>query len=120
MLKIIRTILGVLSALFLLLFGAANLINPEVPESYINQNTRICVMMIVTGVVSVYAIFRPLTGGILLCGSAVGLAIIFGSFFHNPITPVVMLLGGFFIFTGYISRVKHPKASNQPLRKSNN
>jgi hypothetical protein len=113
MLKIIRIIVGALSALFLLLFGVANLINPEVGESHLDQNTRICLMMIITGLVAVYAIFRPLTGGILLCISAVGLSIIFGGFFHNPITPAVMLVGLFFIFAGFISRHKLRQDSNQ-------
>jgi len=114
MLKIIRIIVGAITALFLLLFGAANLIHPEVSESFLDQNTRICVMMIITGVAAVYAIFQPLTGGILLCVLAVGLSFVFGGFFHNPITPAVMLEGLFFIFAGFISRHKIRKVSNQP------
>ena len=101
-------------ALFLLLFGVANLINPEVSESFLDQNTRICVMMIITGVVAVYAIFSPLTGGILLCVLAVGLGFVFGGFFHNPITPAVMLVGLFFIFAGFIARRKLRPNTNQP------
>lgn len=114
MLKIIRIIVGALTALFLLLFGVANLINPEVSENFLDQNTRICVMMIITGVVAVSAIFRPLTGGILLCISAVGLSIVFGGFLHNPITPAVMLVGLFFIFAGFMSRRKLRPNTNQP------
>ena len=104
-------------ALFLLLFGVGYLINPEVPESYINQNTRICIMMIVTGVVAAYAIFRPLTGGVLLCICACGLGYIFHGFFHNPMTPAVMLIGAFFIFAGYRSRRKPREESGQTSEK---
>ena len=113
-LRIFRIILGVLTALFLLFFGVANLISPEVSESYSDQNTRICLMMILTGIVAVYAIFRPLTGGILLCLFAVGLGFVFGGFLHNPITPVVMLLGGFFIISGYTSWYKLRKDPKIP------
>ena len=112
MLKIIRIILGVLAAFFLLLYAVVNLINPEVSESYLNQNTLICVMMIITGVVVVFAIFRSLFGGILLCILSVVLGFVFGGFFHNPITPGVMLFGVFFIFAGYMARRKHRKGSN--------
>jgi hypothetical protein len=113
MLKIVRIIVGALTDLFLLLFGVANLINPDVSESDLSQNTLICVMMIITGLFAVYAIFRPLTGGILLCISALGLGFIFGGLLHNPITPVVLLFGVFFIFAGYMSRRKLPKDSDQ-------
>ena len=113
MLKIIRIIVGALMALFLPLFGVANLINPEVSESFLDQNTRICVMMIITGLAAVYTIFRPLTGGVLLCILAVGLSFVFGGLFHNPITPAVMLVGLFFIFAGFISRHKLRLDSNQ-------
>lgn len=113
MLKIIRIIVGALMALFLLLFGVANLINPEVGESHLDQNTRICVMMIITGLAAIYAIFQPLTGGILLCFLSVGLGFIFSGFFHNPITPAVMIVGLFFIFVGYMSRRKLRQDSNQ-------
>ncbi len=101
-------------ALFLLLFGVANLINPDVSERFLDQNTRICVMMIITGFVAVYAIFCPLTGGIILCIFAVGLGFVFGGFFHNPITPAVMLVGLFFIFAGFIARRKLRPNTNQP------
>jgi hypothetical protein len=105
-LRIITIILGALLALILLLFGVGNLIDPEVTESYLDQNTRVCVMMIITGVGAVYSLFRPFTGGVLLCICAVGLSFVFGGFLHNPITPVVLLFGGFSILTGYLTRQK--------------
>jgi hypothetical protein len=113
MLKIIRIIPGALTAFFLLLFGFANLLVPVVPESYLDQNTRICIMMLITGLGAVYAILRPMTGGVLLCVFSMGLGFVFGGFFHNPITPIVALLGMFFIFVGYLSRHKLREDSNQ-------
>ena len=104
-------------ALFLLLFGMGYLINPEVPDSYIAQNTRICVMMIFTGLVAAYAIFRPLTGGVLLCICAFGLGHIFHGFFRNPMTPAILLVGAFFIFAGYRSRHKPREESGQTSEK---
>lgn len=87
LLLILRIATGGLVSAILLLFGTANLINPEVTRSDLNQNTLICVMMIITGLVAVYGIFCPYYGGLLLFACAVGMGLIFKGFFHNPITP---------------------------------
>lgn len=75
-----RIVAGLLLALFLLLFGLGNLIYPDVPESFIAQNTRICIVMIVTGLVMVYALFQPYSGGLLLIACSVGMGIVFRGF----------------------------------------
>jgi hypothetical protein len=107
--RIIIRISGILTASFLLLFGIANLINPTVPENYLDQNTRICIMMVIAGVVTAFTVYRPFFGGQLLCLSALGLSFVFNGFFHNPLAPVVMLLGLLNIISGYLFRRKLPE-----------
>lgn len=114
-LLVIRMVTGGLMAAILLLFGTSNLINPDVPENYLNQNTRICVMMIIAGLVAVYGIFRPYSGGLLLCACAVGMGFIYRGFFHNPLTPLVMITGFFFFVSGYLNRKKLPEDLHKPL-----
>ena len=109
----ITIVLGVLLATVLLLFGVAELLHPEVPASYLALNTRICVMMILTGLVSIYALFRPYSGGFLLCICAVVLGFIFGGFFRNPITSVVLLLGVLSVIRGRLSRRTPPTDRDQ-------
>ncbi len=115
LLLILRIATGGLMAAILLLFGTASLINPDVPESYLNQNTRICVMMMITGVISVYSLFHPYSGGLLLCVCAAGMGIIFKGFFHNPLTPMVMITGIFFFISGYLNRKKLPEDLHKSL-----
>lgn len=112
--NIIR-IMGIVMASFLWLFGLGNLINPTVPESYLDQNTRICVMMMITGVITVYSLFRPFSGGLLLCACAAGMGLIFKGFFHNPITPMVMITGIIFFVSGYFNRRQILKDFHKPL-----
>ncbi|MHC1777768.1 MAG: hypothetical protein AB9834_20380 [Lentimicrobium sp.] len=112
--NIIR-IMGIVMASFLWLFGLGNLINPTVPENYLDQNTRICVMMMITGVIAVYSLFRPYSGGLLLCACAAGMGIIFKGFFHNPLTPVVMITGIIFFVSGYLYRKKLPEDLHKSL-----
>jgi hypothetical protein len=75
-LRIITTILNVLMASLFLPLGVGNLINPDVADSYLGLNTRVCLMVILTGVVSIYTLFRPYSGGILLCICAVALCFV--------------------------------------------
>ena len=49
--SVIIIILGLLVSGFLLLFGVANLIDPDVPEAYYARNTKVCLMAIVIGVI---------------------------------------------------------------------
>ena len=113
LLTVIIIVLGVLLATILLLFGVANLINPDVPSSYLALNTRVCVMMILTGLVSIYALFRPYSGGFFLSICAVVLSFIFGGFFRNPITGVVLLLGVLSVIRGRLSRRTPPDDHDQ-------
>jgi len=48
---LIILIIGLLVSGFLLLFGVANLINPDVPDAYLKQNTKVCLMVCSLGVV---------------------------------------------------------------------
>ena len=47
-LNVIIMIAGLLVSGFLLLFGVANLIDPDVPEAYYARNTKVC--LIVSGI----------------------------------------------------------------------
>jgi len=49
--NVIILIIGLLVSGFLLLFGVANLINPDVPDAYLKQNTKVCLMVCSLGVV---------------------------------------------------------------------
>ena len=102
--RIVLIILGALLAILLLGFGVMNLIYPDVPESYLDKNTRICLMMIFTGLIAVYALFRHLIGGFILSVCALALSFVFNGFFRNPITPVVLACGILFMLHGYLYR----------------
>ena len=108
--SVLTIVLGVLVASFLLLFGVANLINPDVPDSYLDQNTRVCIMLILTGLVTIYTIFRPYSGGILLCICAL---IFFVIVIVNPVAVPVFLVGVMSIIRGYLNRRKVLKRANQ-------
>jgi hypothetical protein len=100
--SIITIILGGMMIVFGLLFGIANLIHPDVPDSYLDQNTRVCVMLIITSLVVIYAIFRPYSGGILLCICALAYFIIV----NNPLVYPIILLGILSIIRGIRERRK--------------
>ncbi len=40
--SLIIIVIGVLAGGFLLVFGVANLINPDVPDTYLLRNSKIC------------------------------------------------------------------------------
>jgi len=111
----LRIVLGILIASFLLLFGLGNLIYPDVPESFIAQNTRICSMMIIAGLVMAYAVFRPYYGGLLLIACSVGMGFAFRGFFHNPLTPLVLLFGLFCFISALLSGKKPPEDTHQTV-----
>ena len=100
-------------ASLLLLFGVGNLINPDVAEGYLDLNTRVCVTVIFTGVVSVYALFYPFTGGIFLCICAVALAFV-SRVFDNPISIAILLLGGLSVICARLSRRTASEEPDQP------
>jgi hypothetical protein len=97
-------------AAFLLLFGVAELIIPDVPDSYLEQNTRVCIMLILTGLVTIYAIFRPYSGGILLCICAL---VFFVIVIVNPVAVPVFLVGILSIIRGHLNRPKSLKRVDQ-------
>ena len=113
-LRTITITLGCLMACLFLLFGVANLINPDVSDSYLVQNTRICVILILTGLVSLYALFRPNSGGIFLCICAVALSFVSGGFLGNPLTSAALLLGVLSIIRGHLSPKAVSKEPDQP------
>ena len=49
--SVIILIVGLLVSGFLLLSGVANLINPDVPNAYLAQNTKVCLAVCSIGVV---------------------------------------------------------------------
>jgi len=102
-LSVITIALGGLMTLFLLLFGIANLVNPDVPDSYLNQNTRVCVMFILSSLIIIYAIFRPYSGGILLCICAV---IFFFIVINNPVAFPIILIGILSTIRGFLLQRK--------------
>lgn len=55
-------IVGVIVSGFLLLFGVANLINPDVPEAYYAQNTKVCLVVCSIGVIFLMLAIAALRG----------------------------------------------------------
>jgi len=58
-------IVGLLISGFLLLFGVANLINPDVPDAYLKQNTKVCLLVCIIGVVFLLLAIAALRGILL-------------------------------------------------------
>lgn len=112
--RTIRLIVGIFMAIILMTVGVVNMINPEVPPGFLDKNTQICVMLILTGAITIYALFSPFTGGLLICLCTAGLAYVFGGYLQNPITPVVLLLGLFFMISAYFTRKKPEKNTENP------
>ena len=69
--NLIIMIAGLLVSGFLLLFGVANLIDPDVPEAYYVQNTKIC--LIVCGIGMIFLLLAiAASRGILLKKKNIG------------------------------------------------
>lgn len=49
--SVVIIIVGVIISGLSLLFGIANLINPDVPEAYLTQNTKVCLVVCSIGVI---------------------------------------------------------------------
>ena len=105
LLDIITIIPGILLASLLMFLGVINLVSPDVPSSALGQNTRVCTILVLTAAVMIYTLFRPYTGGILLCACAVFLIFIlhFHSFWSS-VGGLVLLLGALSIIRGRLSR----------------
>ena len=112
-LRIITIIPNVLMASVFLPLGVGNLINPDVADSYLDLNTRVCLMVIFTGVISIYTLFRPYSGGILLCICAVALCFV-SHVFDNPLSIAILLIGGLSIICGRLSRRTASEEPDQP------
>jgi len=99
-LDVITVILAVALAAAFLFVGVAELIDPDVPSSRLAENTRVCVTLIVSAVILIYALFRPRSGGYLLCMSAVPFAFIF--YFH----PFFSTAAGLMFLLGVMSVIR--------------
>jgi hypothetical protein len=101
--SVITIIFAVMIAAFLLLFGIANLIQPDVPDTYLEQNTRVCIIFIVTGLATIYSIFSPFWGGVMICVCSVVLYLVVS---YNPIAYPIFLFGLLQIIRGWVKRRK--------------
>ena len=99
--SVITIALGVLLAGFILFFGVANLIHPDVPDNYLEQNMRVCILFILTGLVIIYSFFQPFSGGILLCICA---SVILIKVNQNPVAYPVIFLGGLSFMRTFIKK----------------
>ena len=100
---IITIIIAVPLALFFLVSGIANLIHPTVPDNYIERNTTVCTMIIISSLIILYAMFRPFIGGILLVIFSVAFFIIVPD---NPLVFPIILIGVFSLLHGFLSKQK--------------
>ena len=101
-------------AFFFLFFGIPNLIWPDVPDRYLAQNTKNSITLIFTGVALIYTFFRPYSGGIILCMSAVLIGFVFR--FHPifiTIACIVLLIGALSVIRGLLSQRKVPEDSKE-------
>jgi hypothetical protein len=98
LLTVLTIVLGAVVAALLLLLGVANLIHPDVPSAYLAQNTRMCVLVCLAGILIVYALFRPRTGGVLLCIVAV------------PVGYKIPAVGGLVLALGVLSVLRGRRA----------
>jgi hypothetical protein len=128
---VITIIPAVLLASLFLFLGVVNLISPDVPERALAENTLVGAMLILTAVVMIYALFRPYSGGFLLCICAVPFGFIFNAFhlsdalypsravgyapFWSAITSLVLLLG---VLSVIRSRLSRRTASEDPEQAS--
>lgn len=100
---IITIIIAVPLALFFLVSGIANLIHPTAPANYIDRNTIVCTMIIISSLIILYAMFRPFIGGIILVIFSVAFFIIVPD---NPLVFPIILIGAFSLLRGFLSKQK--------------
>lgn len=114
---VVTIVLGVLMAFVFLFFGITHLIGPDDPGSYLDLNTlntRICVIVTFIGVVSVYALFRPYSGGIILCICAVSLGFIIYAIEVLILAVPILLIGVLSVIRGRLSRRTVSEEPGQP------
>jgi hypothetical protein len=121
LLLVITIVSAVLLASAFLFWGVHSLLNPFVPEELLAENTLVCAALVLTAAALVYALFRPYSGGFLLCIWAVPFGFILHAFrlsifsalypsweagYHPifaAITGLVLLLGLLFVIRGRVS-----------------
>ena len=122
LLLVITIVPAVLLASVFLFWGVHSFFNPFVPEELLVENTLVCAVLVLTAAVLVYALFRPHSGGFLLCIWAVPFGFILYAFrlsifsalypswkvgYHPvfaAITGLFLLLGVLFVIRGRLSR----------------
>ena len=122
LLLVITIVPAVLLASVFLFWGVHSLLNPFVPQELLAENTLVCAVLILTAAVLIYALFRPYSGGFLLCIWAVPFGFILHAFrlslfsalypsmevgYHPifaAIAGLVLLLGLLFVIRGRLSR----------------
>ena len=107
---IIQVILGVPFALILLIFGIANLAHPDVPDSYLERNTAVCIMVIGASLIMLFAMFRPYVGGIIILVYSVAFFIIIPG---NPLVYPIILIGVFSFIRGFLHKQKLLKETKE-------
>jgi len=100
--NIIIVILATTMSILGWLMGLGNLIQPTVPEQYSEQNTRVCVELIISSFVIIYSAFHSLYGGILLfiC------SLLYFMIVTNPLVYPIILLGVLSIIRAYLNQKK--------------
>ena len=117
-LLVITTIPAILLASVFLYWGVHSLLKPFVPQELLTENVLVCAALILTAAALVYALFRPHSGGVLVCIWAVPFGLILNAFrrsiwsgldpswqvgYHPvfaAISGLVLLLGVLFVIRG--------------------
>jgi hypothetical protein len=105
---IIIIALGVLMAVAFMLIGLINLISPDVPASAFDENTLVSITLIFTSVLLIYSLFRPHSGGYLLCACAFAFSFVFHFHFFWILAAILILLLGILS----VIRAHHTKRKN--------
>ena len=133
LLLVFTVVPAVLLASVFLFWGVHSLFTPFVPGELLAQNTLSCAAFILTAALLIYALFRPYSGGLLLCMWAVPLGLVFYAFRrslwsalypswewevgYHPIfavlSAVVLLLGLLFVVRGRLFRQAASRAPSQ-------
>ena len=110
-------------------WGVHSLLYPFVPQELLAQSALVSAVLVLTAAILVYALFRPLSGGYLLCiwAAPFGWILyafrgsIFGALYPSwkvgvhPVFPAIsalhLLLGVLFVLRGRLSR---PRTSPSP------
>lgn len=127
LLFLISVIPGLLLASFLLFLGAVHLVSPQVPGRAMAENILVGLLLILTGAISIYAVFRPSSGGLFLLLCAFPCGFIFNAFhishllypsrevgyhpFWSALICLIVLLGLLSVIRG---RIRRRAASEAP------